>query len=123
MPSVERMNDWLGHRRSIDRSKPTDGGVSAGGDSSQAISMHNACYDRRMANVQVKRVPEELHEALRKRARGRGISLNDLLLEVLRREVGRPSVAEWARDTAGILGPVEYDTEKLMDEIRGPWPS
>ena len=85
--------------------------------------MHNACYDSVVANVQVKRVPEELHDALRKRARARGISLNDLLLEMIRREVGRPSVAEWSRATAGIGGPVDYDIEQLMDEVRGPWPT
>lgn len=85
--------------------------------------MHNACYDQEMANVQVKRVPEVVHNVLRERARDRGISLNDLLLEVLEREVAKPTIKEWVRATRGMLGPIEYDIEELMDEVRGPWPT
>lgn len=77
-----------------------------------------------MANVQVKRVPDELHEALRRRARARGVSLNDLLLEMLKREMSRPTISEWV-DAARKLGVrADYDVQELMDDVRGdPWPT
>lgn len=43
-------------------------------------------YRRRMPSVQVKNVPAEVHAELTRRARRRGISLQDYVLEVLRRE-------------------------------------
>lgn len=51
-----------------------------------------------MSNLQVKRVPPELHSALRERAAARGLSLRDYVLEVLWADVSRPSPEAWAAD-------------------------
>lgn len=74
-----------------------------------------------MVNVQVKRVPDELHMALKARARARGTSLNDLLLDMLRREISRPTVEEWLTGVRELGIRVDVDVEVLMDDVRGPW--
>ncbi len=44
--------------------------------------------------LQVRDVPEEARRALKARAASRGQSLNSYLLDVIEREVARPTVAE-----------------------------
>jgi plasmid stability protein len=44
--------------------------------------------------LQIRNVPEETHRALKARAAARGQSLNSYLLEIVSREVARPSVEE-----------------------------
>ena len=48
-----------------------------------------------MGAIQVKNVPEDLHEALRRRAAHEGMDLQSYLLRVLRRELSLPSETEW----------------------------
>jgi plasmid stability protein len=48
-----------------------------------------------MGAIQVKDVPEELHEALRRRAIEEGMSLADYVLDLIRRDLGVPSRREW----------------------------
>lgn len=45
--------------------------------------------------IQVKNVPEDLHDELRRRAAAEGVDLQAYLLRILRREVGRPSAEQW----------------------------
>lgn len=49
-----------------------------------------------MAAIQVKDVPEDLHEELRRRAAARGVTLGQYLLELIRRDLRRPRLLEWA---------------------------
>ncbi len=70
-------------------------------------------------NVQVKRVPDELHAALKQRATGLGISLNDLLLEMLKRELSRPPMKLWLDEVRALKIHKNIDIEALMDEVRG----
>jgi plasmid stability protein len=62
-----------------------------------------------MATLQIKQVPEELHAELRRRAEGSRQSLRDYVLNVLEREVERPSIVDWLRDVraneAVVAGP------------------
>jgi len=51
--------------------------------------------------VQVRNVPEDVHRALKARAAARGESLNAYLLQLLGREVARPTVAEVLDRAAG----------------------
>lgn len=44
--------------------------------------------------VQIRNVPDETRRELKARAASRGISLNDLLLDLLVEEASRPTVAE-----------------------------
>jgi antitoxin FitA len=48
-----------------------------------------------MGAIQVKDVPEELHEALRRRAVEQGMTLADYVLDLIRRDLGLPSRREW----------------------------
>jgi hypothetical protein len=48
-----------------------------------------------MGAIQVKDVPEELHEALRRRAVQEGMTLADYVLDLIRRDLGLPSRREW----------------------------
>lgn len=54
--------------------------------------MYHAC----MANVQVRDVPDDVHEALRRRAAANGQSLNEYLRTELAQLAARPSIAEMA---------------------------
>ncbi len=59
------------------------------------MSMPLACYGQSMSAIQVKNVPDELHDRLRVRARLEGRNLSDYVLEVLRRDLRMPSTREW----------------------------
>jgi hypothetical protein len=45
-----------------------------------------------MANIQVKNIPEKLHNQLRRYAREKGCTLGEIILESIKREVSR---REW----------------------------
>ncbi len=58
-------------------------------------SASNLSYDASMGSLlQIRNVPVEARRALKARAAARGESLNAYLLELIRREVARPPVAE-----------------------------
>ncbi len=44
--------------------------------------------------LQIRNVPEEARRALKARAAARGVSLNSYLLELIARDVARPTVAD-----------------------------
>lgn len=47
--------------------------------------------------LQVRNVPKEIHRTLKSRAASRGLALSDYALEVLKREVSRPTRDEMLR--------------------------
>ena len=82
-------------------------------------------YPHDMATLQVKRVPDDLYEAVRARAAQEGVTISELVLRVLRAEVEQPPVQSWlaeltarheARGSARTL-----DNLAVLDEIRGEW--
>lgn len=48
-----------------------------------------------MAALQVKNVPEDLHELLRERAEAEGTSISEVVLAAIRRELTRPRMQSW----------------------------
>lgn len=64
----------------------------------------------------MKDVPEELHEALRRRAIEEGMSLADYVLDLIRRDLGLPSRREWFERLA-TREPVNGDID-IAEEIR-----
>lgn len=48
-----------------------------------------------MAALQVRNVPDEVHETLRRRSVREGISLSEYVLRVLTRESATPTMTEW----------------------------
>lgn len=57
--------------------------------------MRQACYDRPMAAIQVKNVPDDLHEALRARARAEGKTVGEVILEAIRRDLRTQEMRAW----------------------------
>jgi plasmid stability protein len=48
-----------------------------------------------MSAIQVKNVPDDLHERLRARARAEGRSMSDYVLYLLERDLALPTTREW----------------------------
>ena len=72
-----------------------------------------------MANLQVKGLPDDLHDELRRRAEADGTTMSDLVTRMIRRELAVPSLANWLAELA--TRPArdgDLDVEALMDEIR-----
>jgi hypothetical protein len=68
-------------------------------------SMLESCYGHDMANLQVKDVPEELHQKLRRVAKRRRTTMREIILEAVRREVSQEEfVARLRRRRAVNLG-------------------
>ena len=79
--------------------------------------MQPACYDQGMGKaIQIREVPEDLHQALRTRAAAEGVSLSEYCLRELRRVMGRSVNAEILRRAAerdwGVTN------EQIVDAIR-----
>ncbi|MBA3523337.1 MAG: hypothetical protein H0T85_02045 [Geodermatophilaceae bacterium] len=71
-----------------------------------------------MATLQVRQLPDDVHAELRRRANADGVSLSELVTQVLRREVALPSMAGWLAElrTAPERGPV--DVLGALDAVR-----
>jgi plasmid stability protein len=65
--------------------------------------------------LQVRGVPDEARRVLKARAAARGQSLNAYMLDVIDREVARPTVAEVLERAAGRA---ERATESAVDAVR-----
>jgi plasmid stability protein len=86
-----------------------------------------SCHYQGMGAIQVKNVPEDLHEALRRRAAREGMDLQSYLLQVIRRELALPSETEWLDElhaqptvsglppAAEMLRPNREDRERHLD--------
>jgi antitoxin FitA len=61
-----------------------------------------------MANLQIKNVPEELHDELRRRAAREGRSVRDYLLDLIREDQRTPTMREWVERNRE-LDPIELD--------------
>jgi hypothetical protein len=57
-----------------------------------------ACYRSHVANIQVKNIPEKLHNRLRRYAREQDCTLGEIILQAIEREVAR---REWHKRFAG----------------------
>ncbi len=67
--------------------------------------MNLTCYHHDMANLQVKNIPDELHERLRRHAREHNCTISAVVLTAVERELSR---SEWserlAQRTLTVLG-------------------
>jgi hypothetical protein len=63
-------------------------------------------------------VPEELHEALRRRAIEEGMTLADYVLDLIRRDLGLPSRREWFERLAGREPVRNVDVLEALDAAR-----
>jgi len=60
-------------------------------------------------HLQIRDVPEDLHQTLRQRSAARGLSLRQYALEILREHCQQPTVDEWL-DGLSRLTPVSLST-------------
>ena len=75
-----------------------------------------ACYFAAMANVQVKNIPEKLHNRLRRYAREQDCTLGEIILKALEREVER---REWLkRFSVRPSTQLRSSAAELLDEAR-----
>lgn len=65
-------------------------------------SMPEACYRRPVSALQVKNVPEELHDELRRRASASGLTVGEIVLRAIRRELRSETLVEWAERSARL---------------------
>ena len=73
-----------------------------------------------MASLQVKNFPDDLHDKLRQRARAQHTTVSELVAQILDRELGRPTMAEWLESVRKLPKTKgDIDITALMDEIRG----
>lgn len=70
-----------------------------------------------MPAIQVRNVPDNLHERLRARARAERMSLSEYVLGVLERDLLVPSPREWA-ERLEACEPVEADVVSALREAR-----
>lgn len=50
-----------------------------------------------MGNLQIKNVPEDVHDELRRRASKRRMTVRDYLLEMIERDQATPTMDEWLK--------------------------
>ena len=71
-----------------------------------------------MSALQVKNVPEELHEELRRRAAESGKTVGEIVLAAIRRELRSETMREWAERVSNIPWTVPRPTRA---QIRAGW--
>ncbi|MEO7803940.1 MAG: hypothetical protein ABIS18_05990 [Actinomycetota bacterium] len=69
-----------------------------------------------MANLQIKNLPEDLHEELRRRARLDGVSVRAYLLRLIQDDLVSPSRSEWL---AGLRSRRPVDLGRPVAELVG----
>lgn len=62
--------------------------------------MQIACDPPRVPAIQIRNVPEQLHQELKSQADKEGLSLSDYLLRELRAVAGRPTMTAWLAEVA-----------------------
>ena len=78
-----------------------------------------ACYCHAMSSLQVKNVEPGLHDALRERALHDGKTMSEYVLDLIRRDLRKPSRQEWI-ERVRRLEPVEvnYDVVAAIEADR-----
>ncbi|TMF72778.1 MAG: hypothetical protein E6I18_16685 [Chloroflexi bacterium] len=69
------------------------------------------------ADVQIRGVPLALRERLRRRADGKGLSMSQYVIEILKDDLARPTIAEWAAEV-GKLPPIDLGGKTGADLVR-----
>ena len=72
-----------------------------------------------VATLQVKHLPDELHEELRRRAARSGVTMSELVTRMLRRELSLPTMADWLAEVGSTpQRHTDIDISALMDDVR-----
>ena len=71
----------------------------------------------RRTDLQIRGVPVALRERLRRRAGRKGLSMSQYVIEILKDDLARPTVAEWVAEV-GKLPPVDFGGETSAELVR-----
>lgn len=77
-----------------------------------------------MSNLQIRGVPAALHEALAERARARGLTMSQYVIQLLERDLGRPTMEDWLEGLAAdwaassVASSAHVDTVHVIDDVR-----
>ncbi|MEV1129781.1 hypothetical protein [Agromyces sp. NPDC049794] len=71
-----------------------------------------------MANLQVKDLPDALHEALRRRALEERVSISQLVTGMIERELRIAAMNEWLRGNRQASPRLDLDSAALIDQVR-----
>jgi post-segregation antitoxin (ccd killing protein) len=71
----------------------------------------------RRTDLQIRGVPVALRERLRRRASVKGLSMSQYVIEMLKDDLARPTVAEWVAEV-GKLPPVDFGGETSAELVR-----
>jgi len=71
----------------------------------------------RRTDLQIRGVPVALRERLRRRAGCKGLSMSQYVIEILKDDLARPTVAEWVAEV-GKLPPVDFGGETSAELVR-----
>jgi len=71
----------------------------------------------RKTDLQIRGVPVALRERLRRRADRKGLSMSQYVIEILKDDLARPTVAEWAAEV-GKLPPVDLGGKTGAELLR-----
>jgi plasmid stability protein len=78
--------------------------------------MPKACHIHAMANLQVKNIPDKLHQRLRRYAREHKRTLSEVVLTAIERELAR---SEWSRRLASRpITELGVSAASLLEEVR-----
>lgn len=72
-----------------------------------------------MSAIQVKNVPTEIHDELRRRAEAEGKTVGEVILESLRRDLRRQTMREWLDDLRELTKDFPKISREEFDEIMG----
>ena len=87
----------------------------------QTVSMLEACYIPDMPAIQVKNVPQELHDQLREIAELQKCTIGDVILEAIKQEINRQKHTQWLDEVfahpSGLKSTPE-ERQAFIDELR-----
>jgi hypothetical protein len=68
--------------------------------------------------IQIRDVPRDVHERLRRRAEAQHVSLSAYVLHLLQRDAGRPSTGEWLASLVRREPVRGVNVTAVLDEVR-----
>jgi post-segregation antitoxin (ccd killing protein) len=71
-----------------------------------------------MANLQVKNLPDDVHDKLRERARSRHMTMSALVGKLIEDELSSLTMDEWLDEVHKLPSHDPIDIEALMDEVK-----
>jgi len=71
----------------------------------------------RRTDLQIRGIPVALRERLRRRADRKGLSMSQYVIEILKDDLARPTVAEWAAEV-GKLPTVDFGGKTSSELVR-----